>query len=261
MKWPVTKMGLAVGVIGALLFVTGFGSRPRGVSDNSACVMAAIGAGVAGAGVLLSGGDPTSAGGSDHSVFDLQSVNRKLDGIKRGRIVGGLAVIALLTVVELVILSLFARSYFHRDSNAGLLLATLVGTTASALAIVAITVRGLRRMRPGVRSLLVDQFGVELSFERPPPVRLDWEDPRLDVMLDDLTSARPEDLATDTPYFLVTRGLFCALSPEAFRAILVSARSGRLSEQIECGSRGLVATSSFPRVRYHFRNRAAGSTD
>ncbi len=194
-------------------------------------------------------------------MFDVRAVNRKLDEIKRGRIAGGLAVIALMAVVELIALALFARSFLHRDSNAALLLATLIGTTASALAIMTITFRGLRRMRPGVRFLLVDHLGVELSFERSPPVRLDWEDPRLDVMLDDLSSARPEDLGADTPYFLVAPGLFCALSPEAFRAVLVSARSGRLSEQVDRGSGRIIAAPSFPRVRYHFRNRAAGSTD
>lgn len=190
---------------------------------------------------------------STQTEFDLRAANVKLDAIKHSRVAGGVIVIVGIIGVELLFLLLLLRGMAEKTVSDPQIIA-LVGTTVFAAVIVWTAVSGIHRMRAGPLSLSITSKGFELRFASSPTVRLEWTDSRLEFMLDDLTGARTEDLAADTPYFLVTRGTFSSLTGEAYRAVLAAARDRGLSEQTEAGSRWFFPSSSFPRVRYHFRS-------
>jgi hypothetical protein len=167
-------------------------------------------------------------------TYKLGGLNAVLNREKRQRLLVGIAISVLLSVLTLAIAMAKTGNLSHGASNnslvfIGILACTAVGSTA-------IWVRAIPSMRPGLESLGIDNGALILTYAGRTPIVCSWTDPMLSFSLWDYRSTNPSQLLAPTPFQLEMSGRNSVISQEAYDAILRQTESHHLlSEDVALG--------------------------
>ena len=175
--------------------------------------------------------------------YDLRELNRTLDrGKQRDLIVSGLAAVFCTAIVSFLAVVNIPKLLV--GSIAPFSSVVLIVVIVWLLVIIVVLVRGMPGKRRGPAYVRVGSEGMELGLMPRSPIRIRWSDADIQIELQDLSMVNADVMSVPARHFLKAKGLYSALSKQAFDAILEQVRAHDLAEEIRPAGRRFLPPGS-----------------